>query len=66
MREALSQMNYIVLEMFMGVHQDSIGPFPSQDQAMTYAEIMAENNPRRNYRVRQLLTPAFIPEPIHS
>jgi hypothetical protein len=40
-----------------------IGPFPTQDQAMTYAEQRLGKLP---WTVRPLTTPAFMPEVIHG
>lgn len=44
------------------------GPFPSQCQAMSYAEEMAKSTKRslHDFAVRNLYVPAFMPTQIHG
>lgn len=61
-------MQWIVQEYFCdGTYQDSYGPFPSQDQAMSYCEwLEAQGHLNLRFRVTQLHSPAFMPEKIHG
>lgn len=57
-------MQYLVQDL---QHDDFTGPFPSQCQAMSYAEKMnAQHKTRDRHKVRQLYIPAFMPVQIHG
>ncbi len=61
-------MQWIVIDERIETY---VGPFPSQDQAMTYAETLAiENNStwgeNGRYQYRRLQTPAYMPDRIHA
>lgn len=65
-------MHYIVVESFKGTAQSYYGPFPTQDQAMSYVDSIRKAKANHPYRynfdwvVSQLLKPAFMPEVIHG
>ena len=62
-------MPYLVIESHRSEDISYIGPFPSQCQAMSYAELMMTSlaaDDRRSYRVNTLLTPHIMPTKIHD
>lgn len=65
-------MQWIVAEHFKGERIFLYGPFPTQDQAMTYAEHQRArirkdwNGPDFQFTVGQLHAPSFMPEVIHG
>jgi hypothetical protein len=59
-------MEYVIIESFKGEIQDCYGPFPSQDQMMSYMDWLIESYPRLSFESTRLLTPRFMPDKIHD